>query len=98
MSTGCCPGAPSRRSSWPCLQWAAAKPERSRAAPGRQAASNQAERSEAMKIVKIEDLHCDAGFRVNSFLKVTTDEGIVGWSEYMEGYGAVGLSGVIRKL
>jgi L-alanine-DL-glutamate epimerase-like enolase superfamily enzyme len=51
-----------------------------------------------MKIVKIEDLHCDAGWRVSSFLKVTTDEGIVGWSEYMEGYGAQGLTGVIRKL
>src|SRR5829696_1977532 len=51
-----------------------------------------------MKIVKIEDLHCDAGWRANSFLKVTTDEGIVGWSEYMEGYGAQGLTGVIRKL
>jgi L-alanine-DL-glutamate epimerase-like enolase superfamily enzyme len=51
-----------------------------------------------MKITKIEDLHCDAGWRVNSFLKVTTDEGIVGWSEYMEGYGAPGLTGVIRKI
>src|SRR6266849_3064767 len=51
-----------------------------------------------MKIVKIEDLHCDAGWRVNSFLKITTDEGIVGWSEYMEGYGAPGLTGVIQKL
>jgi galactonate dehydratase len=48
-----------------------------------------------MKIVKVEDLHCDAGWRVNSFLKITTDEGIVGWSEYMEGYGAQGLTGVI---
>jgi galactonate dehydratase len=51
-----------------------------------------------MKIVKIEDLHCDAGWRVNSFLKITTDEGIVGWSEYMEGYGAQGLTAVIQKL
>ena len=51
-----------------------------------------------MKIVKVEDLHCDAGWRVNSFLKITTDEGIVGWSEYMEGYGAQGLTGVIHKL
>src|SRR5436189_5234648 len=51
-----------------------------------------------MKIVKIEDLHCDAGWRVNSFLKITTDEGIIGWSEYMEGYGAQGLTGVIQKL
>jgi len=51
-----------------------------------------------MKIVKVEDLHCDAGWRVNSFLKITTDEGLVGWSEYMEGYGAQGLTGVILKL
>src|SRR5208337_3283763 len=51
-----------------------------------------------MKIVKVEDLHCDAGWRVNSFLKITTDEGIVGWSEYMEGYGARGLTGVILQL
>src|SRR3984893_4592278 len=51
-----------------------------------------------MKITKIEDLHCDAGWRVNSFLKITTDEGIVGWSEYMEGYGAQGLTAVIQKL
>ncbi|HEY8875040.1 MAG TPA: mandelate racemase/muconate lactonizing enzyme family protein [Stellaceae bacterium] len=51
-----------------------------------------------MKITKIENLHCDAGWRVNSFLKITTDEGLVGWSEYMEGYGAQGLSGVIEKL
>ena len=48
-----------------------------------------------MKIVKVEDLHCDAGWRINSFLKITTDEGIVGWSEYMEGYGAQGLTAVI---
>ena len=51
-----------------------------------------------MKIVKVEDLHCDAGWRVNSFLKITTDEGIVGWAEYMEGYGAQGLTGIIHKL
>ena len=51
-----------------------------------------------MKIVKVEDLHCDAGWRVNSFLKITTDEGIVGWSEYMEGYGAQGLTAIIRKM
>ena len=51
-----------------------------------------------MKIVAVEHLHCDAGWRVNSFLKVTTDDGLVGWSEYMEGYGAQGLTGVISRL
>jgi len=51
-----------------------------------------------VKIAKLETLHCDAGWRVNSFLKVTTDDGLVGWSEYMEGYGAQGLTGVIERL
>ena len=51
-----------------------------------------------MKITKIEDLHCDAGWRVLSFLKVTTDEGIIGYSEYNESYGAKGLTGVILRL
>src|SRR4029077_19929408 len=51
-----------------------------------------------MKIVKIEDLHCDAGWRDFSFLKITTDDGIVGWSEYNEGYGSAGLTAVIRRM
>ena len=50
-----------------------------------------------MKITKLETLHCDAGWRVNSFLKISTDEGITGWSEFMEGYGAQGLATVIEK-
>ncbi|MBM3621035.1 MAG: mandelate racemase/muconate lactonizing enzyme family protein [Alphaproteobacteria bacterium] len=51
-----------------------------------------------MRIVAIEDLHCDAGWRVFSFLKVTTDEGLVGWSEYNESYGSGGLTAVIKRL
>ena len=51
-----------------------------------------------MRIATIEDLHCNAGWRNFSFLKITTDDGLVGWSEYMEGYGAGGLTGVIHKL
>src|SRR5438132_1257775 len=49
-----------------------------------------------MKIAKIEDMHCDAGWRDFSFLKVTTDDGLIGWSEYNEGYGSAGLTAVIR--
>ena len=45
-----------------------------------------------MKIVKIEDLHCDAGWRTFSFLKVTTDNGLIGWSEYTEADGSAGLT------
>ena len=51
-----------------------------------------------MKITKIEDLHCDAGWRHFSFLKITTDTGIVGWSEYMERFGTSGLTHVIHGL
>src|ERR1700750_1073331 len=51
-----------------------------------------------MKIVRVEDLHCDAGCRDFSFLKITTDDGIVGWSEYNESYGSAGLTAVIRRL
>ena len=45
-----------------------------------------------MRIAKIEDLHCNAGWRDFSFLKITTDDGLVGWSEFMEIFGAEGLS------
>jgi len=51
-----------------------------------------------MRIARLEDLHCDAGWRNFSFLKVTSDDGLVGWSEYNESYGNRGLTGVIRGL
>ncbi len=51
-----------------------------------------------MKITKIQDLHADAGWRIFSFLKVETDAGIVGYSEYSESYGSKGLTAVILKL
>lgn len=51
-----------------------------------------------MKIAKIEDLHADAGWRTFSFLKITTDDGLVGWSEYTESDGSRGLSGVIHAM
>ncbi len=51
-----------------------------------------------MKITSIDSLHCDAGWRNFSFLKISTDEGLIGWSEYNESYGSPGLSEVIRRL
>lgn len=51
-----------------------------------------------MRIRLIEDFHADAGWRTLSFLKVTTDTGLVGWSEYNEGYGSRGLTGVIHAI
>lgn len=51
-----------------------------------------------MKVTRIETLRCDAGWRMFSFLKVMTDEGVVGWSEYNESFGSAGLSQVIEAL
>ena len=51
-----------------------------------------------MKIEKVEDLHCGAGWRDFNFLKITTDNEVVGYSEFLEGFGSPGLTGVIRKL
>jgi galactonate dehydratase len=51
-----------------------------------------------MKITQIETLQADAGWRMFSFLKVTTDDGIIGWSEFNESFGSTGLSDVIRGL
>jgi galactonate dehydratase len=35
-----------------------------------------------MRITKIETLTADGGWRNFSFVKLSTDEGLVGWSEY----------------
>jgi L-alanine-DL-glutamate epimerase-like enolase superfamily enzyme len=51
-----------------------------------------------MKITQVETLQADAGWRMFSFLKVTTSDGIVGWSEFNESFGSTGLSDVIRGL
>jgi len=37
-----------------------------------------------MKITKFEDFHADCGWDTYSFLKITTDVGLVGWSEFKE--------------
>lgn len=37
-----------------------------------------------MKIVSVTDLHCGAGWRDFSFLKIVTDTGLVGYSEFLE--------------
>ena len=43
-----------------------------------------------MKIAKIETLPADAGWRTFYFLKLTTDEGLVGWAEYIDNFGISG--------
>ena len=51
-----------------------------------------------MKVAGLEILRCDAGWRNYHFLKLTTDAGIVGWSEFDEGFGSPGVSAVIERL
>jgi galactonate dehydratase len=43
-----------------------------------------------MRIAKIETLPADAGWRIFYFLKLTTDEGLVGWAEYIDNFGISG--------
>ena len=49
-------------------------------------------------IQSVETRHCDAGWRNYHFLRITTDEGVVGWSEYDENLGATGLTAVLEEM
>ena len=51
-----------------------------------------------MKVTALQTLHCDAGWRNYHFLKLGTADGIVGWSEFDEGFGSPGVSTVIERL
>jgi L-alanine-DL-glutamate epimerase-like enolase superfamily enzyme len=51
-----------------------------------------------MKIASIETRHCDAGWRNYHFVKLTTDDGIVGWSEFDEGFGSPGVTQVVEAM
>ena len=51
-----------------------------------------------MKVSNIELLSCDAGWRNYHFVKLTTDTGIVGWSEFDEGFGAPGVGTAISRM
>ena len=51
-----------------------------------------------MRIVDVESIPCDFGWRTISFCKVTTDDGITGWSEFSESFGNPGLGTVIEGL
>ena len=52
-----------------------------------------------MKVATLETLICDAGWRPWIFVKVTTDDGLVGWSEITDSHGSPrGLSGIVEDL
>ncbi len=52
-----------------------------------------------MKITKIDTFFCDAGWRPWIFIKISTDDGIIGWSECTDSHGSPhGLAGVVSDL
>lgn len=51
-----------------------------------------------MKIERVETLRADAGWRMFSYLKISTADGIIGWSEFNESFGSTGLADVIDGL
>jgi galactonate dehydratase len=51
-----------------------------------------------MKIAKMDCLHADAGFRNFDFVKITTDDGLIGYSEYNESFGGMGVTALVENL
>ena len=50
------------------------------------------------RIASVDTLSCSAGWRNYYFVKIVTEGGIVGWSEFDEGFGSPGVGTVIRQL
>lgn len=51
-----------------------------------------------MRVDSVETRHCDAGWRNYHFVKATTADGVVGWSEYDEDFGSAGVTASIEHL
>jgi len=51
-----------------------------------------------MRIVSLQTFRADGGWRPFSFLRIETDAGLAGWSEFAEAAWAPGLVDVIRAL
>ncbi len=62
-----------------------------------EAASTETDRT-SFRVASVETRHCDAGWRNYHFCKITTEDGVVGWSEYDEGFGSPGVTTVIDAL
>jgi len=54
--------------------------------------------TKSSKVRSLETLACDAGWRNYHFVKITTEDGIIGWSEFDEGFGSPGLGAAIQRL
>ncbi|WP_151446868.1 mandelate racemase/muconate lactonizing enzyme family protein [Lacisediminimonas profundi] len=50
------------------------------------------------RVTELKTLSCSASWRNYYFVKITTDDGLVGWSEFDEGFGSPGVGAVIEQL
>jgi L-alanine-DL-glutamate epimerase-like enolase superfamily enzyme len=51
-----------------------------------------------VKITRVETLRCDGGWRPWTFVKITTDDGLVGWGECSDNRSPFGIAGCIRDM
>jgi galactonate dehydratase len=49
-----------------------------------------------MLITRVQVFHCDAGWRPWTFVKIETDEGLVGWGECSDSRNPLGVAGCVR--
>jgi L-alanine-DL-glutamate epimerase-like enolase superfamily enzyme len=49
-----------------------------------------------VKIRRVQTFHCDAGWRPWTFVKIETDDGLVGWGECSDNRNSFGLAGCVR--
>jgi L-alanine-DL-glutamate epimerase-like enolase superfamily enzyme len=49
-----------------------------------------------MRITRVNVFHCDAGWRPWTFVKIETDEGLVGWGECSDSRNPLGVAGCVR--
>jgi L-alanine-DL-glutamate epimerase-like enolase superfamily enzyme len=51
-----------------------------------------------MRISRVQAFHCDAGWRPWTFVKIETDEGLVGWGECSDSRNPHGVAGSVRDV
>src|SRR5438128_7049530 len=74
-------------------------PRRSSASPSRPGARSACRpREPAMKIARVEALHCDGGWRPWTFVRIETDTGVVGWGECSDNRSPHGIAGSVRDV
>jgi L-alanine-DL-glutamate epimerase-like enolase superfamily enzyme len=49
-----------------------------------------------MKIGRVQTFHCDGGWRPWTFVKIETDDGLVGWGECSDNRNPLGIAGCVR--